>query len=426
MTEDFLHFIWRTHNFDFRDLRTTDGQHIEILDFGRWNTGSGPDFSMARVHLDGIEWVGNIEMHLLSSDWTRHNHAEDPAYENVILHVVLEEDTPAFTATRKLPCIELRNRIDGRLLGKYLRLMATTEWVPCAPHLSAVPELTKTAWLDRMLAERIASKTEAITTALAATHHHWEEVFYRTLAVAYGFKINGVPFERIARIVPLTIIYKHQDAPDQIAALYFGAAGLLNTIFTDVYPLSLQKEFHHLSAKHDITPIGRHVWKWGGLRPANFPTLRIAQFAAFMSNYQGFFRRMLESPDIDELAAAFAAPVHAYWDTHSDFDKPSRKLSRTMGRGSVDGLIINTIVPFLFCYGSYHQNQEYIDRALDLVCRIAPEHNAVTGGWTRLGMPHAHAGQSQALLHLKRDYCDRRRCVSCGIGNHLLNSMTAV
>jgi hypothetical protein len=265
MTEDFLHYIWRTRNFNFRNLKTTDNLPVEILDFGQWNSHGGPDFLMGRVLIDGTEWIGNIEIHITSSEWNRHGHTVDAAYESVILHVVLQEDMPVYAGDRKLHCIELKDRIDASLLGQYLRLLANEAWVPCAQNLPAVSPVIRAHWLERMSAERLQMRSDAIMQTLAETRDDWEVVFYHTLAAAFGFKVNATPFARLVRLVPLNIVKRHLDSDLQIAALYFGCAGLLNRIFTDAYPIRLQKEFHHLSAKYDLSAIDDARGASGGI-----------------------------------------------------------------------------------------------------------------------------------------------------------------
>jgi hypothetical protein len=422
MTEDFLHFVWRTRSFALRDLSTTDGVPVHILDTGTWNTGAGPDFSMGRIRLDGTEWVGNIEIHLRASDWERHGHSSDGAYANVILHVVLEDDQPVFIAGRKLPCLELRRYIDKGLVGRYARLVAQATWVPCAGQIDLVSSMIREAWLERMLIERMQIKASRITGLLEEVMSHWEVALYRSLAIAYGFKINAGPFERLARLVPLAVVYKHQDSREQIEALYFGAAGMLNEIFADPYPARLQEEFRHLGMKYQLGTIGAHSWKWGRLRPANFPTIRIAQFAALMMNFQGLFRALLEATTLSTLRELFTPAVSAYWHTHYRFDRPVPSRSHGMGPASIDGLLINTVIPFLFCYGTTRNDASYVSRAVDLMAAMPPEQNTITRSWAKIGMPNAHAAHSQGLIHLKTSYCDHKRCVECAIGSQILTT----
>jgi hypothetical protein len=421
MTEDFLHFVWRTRNFHQKDLRTTTGQRIEILDFGQYNSHAGPDFLCARLTLDGVLWAGNVEMHLLSSDWIRHRHVEDPLYSNVILHVVLEEDVPVEIEGRRLECLELKEAIDRSLIGRYQRLLATMSWVPCGASLPSVDFLVKEQWLDRMMTERMETKIENLTPLLELTHDNWDEVLYRLLARAFGFHLNSEPFQRVARLLPLRYLYKHADSPEDIAALLFGTAGLLNRIFLDTYPAALQKNFFHLSYKYGIESIDARAWNKGRTRPSNLPTIRIAQFAALMCDFQSLFSAIMDCPNLNTLQALFMKETHPYWQTHSDFDLPVRKMSCRLGVQAASGIVLNTLVPFLMAYGKRRQEQQYVDFAFDLLQALPAEENSVTRKWTERGMLNGHAGHSQALLHLKKHYCDSRACLSCAIGAHILS-----
>jgi hypothetical protein len=422
MTEEFIQFIWRTRNFNFTDLKTTEGVTVEILDFGLPNSNAGPDFLLARMLIDGTEWAGSVEIHTRASEWNRHGHTTDPAYQTVILHVVLEEDIPVYAGMRRVNCIELYNRIDHSFIGKYLRLIAEETWVPCAHHLSLVPELHRNVWLDRMLAERLTSKFNVIDQFLKDTNEDWEVVFYYCLASAYGFKWNSAPFLRLARALPLRCIYKHIDSSIQTEAMLFGTAGFLNRIFNDEYPVALQKEYVHLSTKYNLHPLPEHAWTWGKLRPANFPSIRIAQFAALMPHFQGLFRALLESKNVDTLQSLFMVPVHPYWNSHSAFDRKASLPHRSLGADSAVSILINTVVPFMYCYGKRRGDTYASERALHLMTLLPGEQNTITKHWQEIGMTNAHAGESQGLIHLKREYCDRRSCVSCAIGNYIITA----
>jgi hypothetical protein len=420
MTEDFIHFIWRTRNFNFHNLRTTEGAPVQILDFGQWNTGAGPDFSMGRVSIDGTVWAGSIEMHLSASEWLRHGHTDDPAYGNVILHVVIEEDRPAFSGERRIPCIEIKDRIDSSLLGQYLRLMANASWVPCAAHLAGVEPIVRDSWLDRMLVERLQSKTDRVFDILTETKHNWEVALYRSLAIGYGFNVNAAPFDRLARLLPLNVILKHRDSLFQVEALVFGCAGLLNQILADTYAVRLQQEFAHLSTKYSLRVIEAHAWKWGKLRPANFPSMRLAQFAALMTSFPGLFRAITELGGDVALKNLLQNRPSEYWSTHYDFDKPCRARAAKMGVRSAEGLLINIVAPFLYCFGNSRGYTAISDRAVELLSTLSGEENQITKRWIGLGVPNRHAGHSQGLIHLKKAYCDQRRCVECAIGNQIL------
>jgi hypothetical protein len=375
---------------------------------------------MARVRIDNTTWAGNIEMHLSASDWHRHGHSDDPAYANVILHVVLEEDKPAYSGSRRIPCIELQDRINNDLLGQYMRLMANALWVPCAAHLPRVKPITRDAWLDRMLMERLELKASRIFDILQETHNDWEVALYRSLAIGYGFNVNAAPFERLSRMLPLNVIRKHCDSLFQVEALVFGCAGHLNQIMSDPYACRLQQEFMHLGAKYALEVIDAHAWKWGKLRPANFPSIRLAQFAVALTTFDGLFNALTGVGAVNGLRTLFEPQPSEYWSTHYAFDKHTRKRSRKMGDGSIEGLLINIVAPFLYCYGTSRGETRFVERAVDLMCTLKGEENQITKRWTGLGMPNHHAGHSQGLIQLKRAYCDHRRCVACAIGNQIL------
>lgn len=422
MKEDLLHFVWRTRHFRIRDLRTTDNHQIEIVDFGQYNPDAGPDFKNARVRIDGTLWAGNVEMHLTATEWDRHGHTDDPAYHNVILHVVLEEDAPVFIGNRKLPCLELRDRISGGLLARYQRLMQLRHWVPCQQHLGDVPALTRTTWLDRMLVERLQGKAGYVAALLDKTDGDWDSALYRLLARSFGFHVNGPAFERLARTLPVKTIYQQGTNLLRIEALLYGAGGFLNRLFCDAYPVELYREFQHLARKYDVRPMDLHEWQWGRMRPANFPTIRIAQFAHLMSHGQQLLAMLCETDSIVAMRQLFAVRASAYWETHTDFDRPATRRVRKLGASARDGVLINTVVPFLFVFGKHTGREDLAERALDFMAHIRPEKNRITRRWESVGMPNTHAGQSQALIHLKRRYCDEQRCAQCGIGSYILLS----
>ncbi len=420
MSEDFLHYIWRTKNFAFTDLCTTEGLSVEILDFGYHNHEGGPDFKNCKAVIDGTFWAGNIEMHLSCSDWIKHGHSGDPAYESVILHVVLEEDAQIFIGDRKIPCLELRGKIPAEILSRYRKLMQLESWVPCQAHLPKVPDFTKEVCLERMLIERLEMRTDYFSDLQRAKDGDWEEVLYISLARSFGFKSNGDPLERLARLIPLKMIRSMRDDPIAIEALFFGMAGMLNRIFVDAYPIELQKRFAHLAHKHHLRPMDNRVWQWGRQRPANFPTIRIAQFARFISASEHLISHLVEAESLKSVEGMFFVGRSMYWEDHSDFDRPSKSRARSLGAGSVYSILINSVCPFLFIYGKYRGSEHLCERALDYFMEIPAEQHRITRGWTGVGMPNLHAGHSQALIHLKATYCNHHKCPACSIGNHIL------
>jgi len=421
MRESFLHFLWRWRRFDHQNLCTAQGQALEILYPGEWNTDAGPDFFNARIRLGDTTWAGNVEIHLRSSEWLVHGHQNDRAYDNVVLHVVLEDDQPVTHASgERIPCLELKGRIPARILETYQRLEHERAWIPCERFFTQTPEIVRLNWLDRLLVERLEQKTAAIAAMLEATENHWEEAFYRLLARNFGLKVNAEPFEALARSLPMSILARHKSNPGQLEALLFGQAGLLEQPLLEDYPLALAREYRFLRHKYQLTPLAAEQWKFLRLRPANFPSVRLAQFAALVHQSVHLFSSILEAGTLREMEHLFAVEPGDYWLTHFQLDKPSSKRSKMPGRDFIHLLIINTIVPFLFYYGKLKNADRYQKRALQLLEELPAESNTLLDSWMELGVPVRHAYQSQALIHLKTRYCDAKRCLECAVGNALL------
>ncbi|HNG89727.1 MAG TPA: DUF2851 family protein, partial [Saprospiraceae bacterium] len=385
------------------------------------NTHPGPDFFDARIRIGDTTWAGNVEMHLLASEWLAHGHSADRAYDNVVLHVVLEEDQPIHRASgERLACVEMKERIPQGILARYQRLEFEQTWIPCQHFYPQVPDIVRLNWLDRVLVERLEQKTAAVAEALEATGQHWEEAFYRVLARSFGLKVNAEPFEALARSLPLLVLAKHKSHIEQVEALLFGQAGMLDGEFADAHPALLQREYRHLAHKYSLAPIAPSQWKFLRMRPANFPTVRLAQFAALVHRSAHLFSKVLEANTLRELEHLFEMQPSPYWQDRFQFDKPSIRRSKSPGRDFVHLLIINTLVPFLFFYGKQKHRDELCKRALRLLEELPPEANAVLDGWATLGTSARDAYQSQALLHLKAHYCDHKRCLQCAIGNCIL------
>lgn len=424
MYENFLHYLWRTRRFDLSNLVTTDGENLEILEFGEYNTHSGPDFLNARLRINDVMWAGNIEMHLKSSDWLKHGHQHDEAYQNVILHVVLDDDTPIFYKNREhtegVKCLELKRRIPEGIYKKYWALLNNEHWIPCQHHFYQVSDLTRTAWLERLLIERLERKTTEIATALERNKNDWEETFYQFVARYFGIKVNAEPMEWLARSLPNIILSKHKNQLFQLEALIFGQAGLLNTDFNDDYPNTLKKEYQFLKHKHRLSPIATVSWKFARLRPANFPTIRLAQLATLIHQSTHLFSKVLNTEDLKDIEAFFNVEVSNYWQSHYTWDTPSVPRPKKFGKASIEMLIINVVAPFLFHYGKSRQDQRYIERAFNFLKHIKPEVNNITEGWQQLGIQLESAHHTQALIHLKTAYCDKKQCLECAIGHAVL------
>jgi hypothetical protein len=422
MKEELLHYVWRTQRFDLKALKTTTGELIEILHAGHHNQNAGPDFLNAKLKIGETFWAGNIEMHLLASDWYKHKHEKDRAYESVILHVVLEEDQPVHHPKgSRIPCLELNRRLPPQLVNTYQKLIRNQSWIPCQHQFSEVSDIHKNIWLEQLLIERLMQKTERIEKTLENNLCDWEGTFYQFLARSFGLHVNALPFQMLAQSVPLLILLKHKNSLFQIEAYLFGQAGFLQDDFKDEYPLKLKKEYLFLKEKYGLKSLPVSAWKFSRLRPANFPTIRIAQLAQLIYQTDSLFGKALAANNINELENMFALKLSNYWQEHYQFDKPSPKKQKPLGKASVHLFIINTIVPFLFLYGNRKQEETHKAKALQLLQELKPERNSTTNHWQKLGFQAESASQTQGLLQLKHQYCEQFKCLECSIGHAILS-----
>jgi len=420
MNEDFLYYVWQFKLFD-NDLKTVSGAPIRLIDMGQRNEGSGPDFFNARIKIGNTEWAGNVEMHTKSSDWIKHKHQNDPNYDSVILHVVYECDMMIKNAAdEEIPCVELRGRIDEKLFFRYRNLIASRHWVACAPQLNKVPDLIIYSWLDRMLAERLERKTDYIEAFLQASKGNWETAFYYALARNFGFNVNGDPFEQLARSIPLDVLAKNRDRLFKIEALLFGQSGMLNPRLKDEYSQRLILEYEFLSNKYHLKPIAGYQWKFMRLRPGNFPSIRIAQFARLIFKSTHLLSKIIKTEKLSQLKEFFQLEASEYWTEHYSFGKKSKSKVKRMGDRSFDLILINTLVPFLFVYANHQKDEELRERALNFLSQTKAEQNSIIKRFRETGISANNAGQSQALLTLKEDYCKYMKCLDCAIGNHLI------
>jgi Protein of unknown function (DUF2851) len=426
MKEQFLHYLWRLKRFDMEDLQTTEGELITIQNIGEHNENAGPDFFNARIQIGDTLWAGHVEIHVKSSEWYEHRHESDKAYDNVILHVVYEEDEVVYQQDgSRIPCLELRKRIPVQLHSRYQKLIHNENWIPCQHQFSSVGEIIRDLWLDRMLVERIEHKTEAITHILEQNKNDWEVTLYYFLARSFGAKVNAEPFELLARQTPYAVIAKHKSNLFQVEALLFGQAGFLEDDFEDAYPNKLKAEYQFLQKKYNLVPLKKESWHFLRMRPANFPTLRIAQFAILLFQTEHFFSKLLAVENIRQIENMFSMQLSPYWTNHYLFDKPSPQRTKTLGKSSIHLLIINTIAPFLFLYGKHKDEPIYKEKALKLLEELPAENNNIIAEWEKLGLAPQSAYQTQALLQLKNEYCQRQRCLTCAIGNRILTDKKA-
>ncbi len=420
--EDLLYYLWKTKSFDMVNLITEDGQPVKIIEFGTQNYDAGPDFSNGKVKIGDTIWAGNIEMHVYSSDWERHNHDLDKAYDNVILHVVYEHDREVHTTTEQfIPCLELKNRIPKKLKQNYSQLITNNNWIPCENQLQNVPNHTVTFWLQRMVAERLESKTEYLKSILEYTNNDWEETMYIFLMRYMGARVNMDPFESLAKNLPLSIIQKNKDDLQTIEALLFGQAGMLLATHTnDNYYEGLKSEYLFLSKKYHLTNIPPVSWKFARMRPAGFPTIRIAQMAQIFCNTEHLFSQILDAKKTKSIKHLFQATPSEYWEDHYRFGTDSIYKEKRLGAGFIDLIIINVVSPILFLYGKSIADEQYCNRAIEHLESLKPEKNKIITNYKALGIKTSSAADSQGLLQLKKAYCDPKLCLSCSIGNKLI------
>jgi hypothetical protein len=421
MRESILHYVWQHKLFTAQQLVTTEGEPVDVIDVGKHNTDAGPDFFNAKIRIGETLWAGNVEIHTRSTDWHKHSHHSDKAYNSVILHVVSEVDGEIFRADgAKIPQLVLV--YPKHIAENYDRLITEQKWISCEDKIAAVPGIVIESWKNALLTERLEQKMQAITTLLTESNQHWEEAFYITLARNFGFGTNSQAFESLAKSIPLSVLGKHKDQLLQIEAVLFGQAGLLTDEATDEYAARLKQEYSFMKAKFGLQPINASQWKLLRLRPDNFPHVRIAQFASLIHTSSKLFSKIVENPEIEYLRSIFVCEPSDYWKRHYLFSHESPVRDKKLGAQSINVLLINTVVPFLFCYAQQKNNQTLKDKALQLLEQLPSERNAIITAWQKLGINSASAYDSQALLQLKKQYCDDKKCLRCRIGHKVLTS----
>jgi hypothetical protein len=423
MTEEFLHHIWKFKLFNQTGLVTTFGEEVEIIKAGDDNLDSGPDFFNARIRIGRTLWAGNVEVHINTSDWRKHKHQFDKAYDNIILHVVYKADEKLCRPNgEEIPTIEINKRIDQKLHENYLNFKNTSDWIPCAKQISSVPSLTICSTIDKILLERLERKSAAILNSLKLNNNNWEETFYQLIARNFGFKTNAEPFELLAKSLPSAYLAKHKTSLLSIEAMLFGQAGMLEQHFEDKYSLSLQNEYVFLRQKFRLQPLDKHLWKFLRLRPVNFPSIRIAQFADLIHRSSNLFSKMINAKTVEEFHKLLHVSVSPYWESHYVFDKAAAVRNKSLGDEAVNNILINSVVPFLFVYGKYKGEEEYVFRSVNLLENIPSENNSIIKEWKLRKIRSGNAYTSQALIQLKNEYCDSKKCLNCNIGNYLLKN----
>ena len=420
--EKLMQYVWKHRLWRSEDMVTNTGKKVRVVDPGLLNTDAGPDFFNAKIEIDGHMWVGNVEMHYRATDWKRHHHDSDKAYDSVILHVVAKDDAPVRRTNGEL-IPQLVLEVSPQFNADYASLVGATIEVPCATKIKQVPHLTIVEWVEGLAFERLHGKVERIHQLLDSFNGSWEDVCYVTLARNFGFGINNDAFERLARRTPLRLLGKHSDSVLQIEALLFGQAGMLDAQKPgmDSYYNQLCTEYAFLSNKFQLTPMEKESWKLFRIRPQNFPYRRIAMLAQFIDGGFRMMNRILEAEGEKEMRALFEVELSGYWTKHYTFGKPNERATATLSRSSIDIILINTVAPLLYAYGELTGNYEMTDKAIKLLEDLRAESNSIVSHFVAYGIDCPDALTSQALVQLKREYCDARKCIYCKIGHHLLS-----
>jgi len=419
--EGLLQYIWQHKLWLSEDMVTNDGRRVRVIDPGLLNTDAGPDFFNAKVEIDGHLWVGNVEIHVRASDWKRHHHDEDPAYDSVILHVVEKDDAPVHRINGELiPQVELR--VSPRFNECYDRLINATVELPCAARIKEVPQLTVTEWIEALAFERLHGKVDRVRELYDRYNGSWEDICYVMLARTLGFGINNDAFERLARVTPLRLLHKHSDSILQVEALLLGQAGLLNGAHdSETYYQQLTREYAFLANKFSLRPIEGSAWRLFRSRPQNFPYRRIALLAQFVHGGFNLMNDILDAAgDTSALRELFDVELSGYWATHYSFGKPSPSAGRALSSGSIDIVLINVVAPLYYARGEMTDDYTMTDRAIELLEDLRPERNSIVTMFQNAGIRCDNALTSQALIQLRRSYCEARKCIYCRLGHRLL------
>ena len=417
--EQLLHYVWKHKIFPLKELKTTTGQQVEVIDTGLANTDAGPVFFNAKLKLDGVLWIGNIEIHERSSDWFKHGHHADTGYNSVILHIASEIDTEISRSNgERIPQIQLI--CPEAVRTNYKELLETDSYPPCYRIIPSLPPFTAHSWMTALQMERFEQKATLLNERLKRCQGNWEDAFFITLARNFGFGLNGDAFETWAHQLPFRAVDKHRNDLFQIEAIFFGQAGILEDSDGDGYYLRLKKEYTYLQHKFGLIPMDASLWRFLRLRPANFPHIRIAQLACLYHRAYGLLSRIMETETLQGVRDILKGGTSEYWLTHYTFGGSSPSRPKTLSNTSLDLLIINTVVTFLYAYGLHKGNRVLCARAGSFLEELKAENNYITRMWEQCGMKASNAADSQALIQLKKEYCDKKKCLYCRIGYEYL------
>ncbi|MFV0312054.1 MAG: DUF2851 family protein [Dysgonomonas sp.] len=419
--EDILHYIWKFRLFQ-KELKTTTGQPIEVIDVGLPNTNEGPDFFNAKIKIGDKIWAGNVEIHKSSDQWIKHKHDVDKNYNSVILHIVEKANCEVYNESGQL-VMQCEITYPKHIMENYDFLIHSNTDIPCCNYIGSIPSFHLNSWMNTLLIERLERKSKHIQELLERYNNSWEDVFYIILSRNFGFGLNSDSFERLALSLPLKYIRKQGDNLIQIEALLFGQSGMLDNLkVNDDYYSLLQKEYAFLKNKYELNPLESYVFKSLRTRPTAFPQIRIAQLAALLQSSHGLFSKITAYDDVGRIRLMFHVNTSEYWQTHYAFGVSSERKTKYLGDASLDIILINTVAPILFIYGRTVDSEIHRERALHFLEILKPERNLITKRFEKLKMPLNNAADSQAMIQLKREYCELRKCLFCRVGHQLLTS----
>lgn len=422
INEKLLQFIWQFQYFNKQELTTSQGEILYIEKPGSINLHQGPDFSEAMIKIGNTIWIGNIELHIHSTDWFKHAHETDNNYSNIILHVVWKEDGAVYDRNNQaIPTLILEPRISKMLIERYRQMMETKTFIPCHFFLPALSTLGWSAWKERLVAERLERRSAQIGVLLEQSRLHWEEVCWWLLAANFGIKVNKYLFEQVAKSISLNIISKHKTQIHQMEALLFGQANLLSGEYRDEYALLLQREYTFLQKKYTLKPISSQP-AFLRMRPATFPTIRLAQLSMLLFQNTHLFSQIKSINEMKDLRKLFMVTANDYWHYHYSFDEETIFKPKHLGLQMADNILINTVIPILFAYGLYNKEEIFKEKAILWLYQLTAENNHIVNKWNRTDIPNNSALDSQAFIELTNHYCSVKRCLDCAVGNKILKS----
>ena len=422
MQEEFLHYLWVNKKLPFTQLKTHLNESLEINHFGQYLQNAGPDIFNAQISINQQKWAGNIEIHIKSSDWYVHNHEKDANYDNVILHVVWENDSPIFRKDNsEIPTLELKKYVSLSEINKYKSLIASKSWINCENHISETDDFVWDNWLESLFLNRLQRKSEMIDKRLQETNNNWEAVFFEMLAKNFGLNTNGDCFLQLAQSIPYSIIRKESFDAETLEALFFGKLNMLEEDLEDEYYFKLKSNWDFLQLKYNIKEEFGLQPQFFKLRPDNFPTIRLSQLIHLISNKQNLFSQILLADSYSDIKNLLKSETSEYWKSHYNFSKKSKLKSKVFTDQFIDLLIINTIVPIKFSY-SKNQGRLNIEELISLLEAIPSEKNSILDKFSEFKVKSANAFQSQSLLELKNEYCNKNKCLKCAVALQLLKN----